>query len=65
MRDYFGLDYETWSDVNLPERGLHNYVSSPRFKALIASVVTPDGAAVYTFDWVYGVVHFEGEQDET
>lgn len=46
-----GLDFETWSDVNLVERGLANYVASPNFHVLLASVDGPDG--IQTFDFVY------------
>jgi len=33
-----GLDFETYSDVDLRKHGLMRYVSSPNFKVLIASV---------------------------
>lgn len=33
-----GLDFETFSTVDLPKHGLHNYISSPSFRPLIASV---------------------------
>lgn len=36
---YIGLDFETFSDVNLPKHGLDRYVSSPNFEALIACIV--------------------------
>jgi DNA polymerase len=32
-----GLDFETYGGVNLPERGLHNYVNDKTFTVLIAS----------------------------
>lgn len=50
-----GLDYETWSRTNLPERGLHNYVVDPEFKALLASTAGPGG--IITFDWVFKKVY--------
>lgn len=37
-----GLDFETFSTVDLPKHGLHNYVSSPSFRPLIASVAWRD-----------------------
>lgn len=33
-----GLDFETYSDVSLPDHGLEAYVSSPHFHPLIATV---------------------------
>ncbi|UVK60402.1 DNA polymerase I [Microbacterium phage Corn21] len=52
-----GLDYETWSDVELggkEARGLPNYIASPNFKVLMASV-SIDGEE-YTFDFVFDVL---------
>src|SRR6476660_3334691 len=34
----FGLDFETYSDVNLPKYGLDRYVNDPSFRVLLASV---------------------------
>jgi DNA polymerase len=34
----FGLDFETYSDVNLPKHGLDRYVSDPSFQVLLASI---------------------------
>lgn len=33
-----GLDFETFSEISLPERGLDNYVNHPSFRPLIAAV---------------------------
>lgn len=58
--DEIGLDYETWSDVELggkEARGLPNYIASPNFKVLCASISTPEGEA--TFDFVFGVYRSE------
>ncbi|UTN92876.1 DNA polymerase I [Microbacterium phage Birdfeeder] len=52
-----GLDYETWSDVELggkEARGLPNYIASPNFQVLCASV-SIDGEE-YTFDFVFDVL---------
>lgn len=38
MQDMIGLDFETYSDVDLPKHGLDRYISSPYFLPLIASV---------------------------
>src|SRR6478735_7784776 len=46
-----GLDYETYSDVNLPECGLDNYVASPNFQPLMVSVAEP-GKPEETFDFI-------------
>jgi DNA polymerase len=35
----FGLDFETYSDVNLPKYGLDRYVNDPSFQTLLASVM--------------------------
>ena len=35
----FGLDFETYSDVNLPKYGLDRYVNDPSFRTLLAAVV--------------------------
>jgi DNA polymerase len=37
------LDFETFSDVDLPARGVYNYVASPRFDILCASYRLDDG----------------------
>ena len=46
MKDYVGLDFETYGDVNLPEEGLYRYVSSPHFRPLIAAVAQMDGILI-------------------
>jgi len=38
----FGLDFETFGEVNLPDRGLHNYVNHHSFRPLMASLVHLD-----------------------
>lgn len=56
-----GLDYETFSSVNLPERGLDNYVKSPDFRVLIASMEF-NGVA-WTYDWVFDCLwQFNGQK---
>lgn len=49
-----GLDYETFSEVNLPERGLDNYVNHPSTRPLLASVAVPlkGGVWIERFDFV-------------
>lgn len=42
MADPYGLDFETFSSVNLPKAGLDNYLASPDFQVLLASVAYPD-----------------------
>ncbi|QYC53780.1 DNA polymerase I [Microbacterium phage EugeneKrabs] len=52
-----GLDYETFSDVELggkEARGLPNYIASPNFRVLCASVSIDDEE--YTFDFVFDVL---------
>jgi DNA polymerase len=46
MNNVIGLDFETYSDVDLFKCGLDNYVSSPHFRVLLASVVTTDGVTI-------------------
>jgi hypothetical protein len=58
MEEYeeIGLDYETWSDVELggkEGKGLPNYVASPNFAVLCASVVYQSGTI--TYDFVFNV----------
>ena len=36
MQPYFGLDFETYSDVDLKKHGLDRYVTDPSFRPLIA-----------------------------
>jgi DNA polymerase len=38
MLSIIGLDFETFSDVDLPKCGLDRYVSSPNFRVLLAAV---------------------------
>ena len=50
---YWGLDYETFSDVELGgpnARGLPNYIASENFRALIASIYDVENDAFYTYD---------------
>lgn len=42
MYDYIGLDFETYSAVDLRRHGLHRYVSSSTFTPLVASVAWYD-----------------------
>jgi DNA polymerase len=41
--DLIGLDFETYAEVNLPVRGLDQYVHCPNFRPLIAAVVRNSG----------------------
>ena len=43
MRKIYGLDFETFSEVNLPERGADNYRNDPSFQPILASLAYPDG----------------------
>lgn len=54
------LDYETFSSVDLPERGLDNYVKSPDFRILLASVYGKFGT--YTFDFVFNTWYEKGQE---
>ena len=35
---FTGLDFETYSDVNLPKEGLDRYINSPTFQPLIEAM---------------------------
>jgi len=59
---YVGLDYETWSRTNLPEKGLFNYVTDPEFKALIVS--TADKYGKFTYDFVFRCYWQDGIMQE-
>jgi DNA polymerase bacteriophage-type len=54
----YGLDFETYSDVNLPKHGLDRYVNDPSFKPLMASV-SPNqqdfGIVRANYDFVMGL----------
>ena len=45
--EYLLLDFETWSPVDLREKGVHNYMRHPKTKALCAAfaIVTPAAPA--------------------
>lgn len=47
-----GLDYETYSDVNLKVHGLEPYMASENFRVLMASVDDGEGG-IGTFDFVF------------
>ena len=60
---YWGLDYETFSDVELGgpnARGLPNYIASENFRALIASIYDVENDAFYTYDWVFNCIWHAG-----
>ena len=40
---YVGLDFETYSPINLKTDGLDNYVNDPDFKVLLAGITAPVG----------------------
>lgn len=46
MKEFVGLDFETYGDVDLPTHGLDRYVSGDHFQPLIAAVVQMDGPVV-------------------
>ncbi|QQO39355.1 DNA polymerase I [Microbacterium phage CrunchyBoi] len=59
--DIIGLDYETYSDVELggkQARGLPNYIASPNFKPLCASL-SYEGKE-WTYDFVFNVIREDG-----
>lgn len=41
-----GLDYETYCEVDLPKRGLDQYVNHPSFRVLLASIAFEDGTVL-------------------
>lgn len=47
---YWGLDFETFSSVDLPKKGLTNYLASPDFQVTVACVDT--GTEKHKFDFV-------------
>jgi DNA polymerase bacteriophage-type len=54
----YGLDFETYSDVNLPKHGLDRYVNDPSFKPLMASIApneTDFGITQANYDFVMGL----------
>jgi DNA polymerase len=54
----YGLDFETYSDVNLPKHGLDRYVNDSSFKPLMVSVypnVDDYGIATANYDFVMGL----------
>jgi DNA polymerase len=54
----YGLDFETYSDVNLPKHGLDRYVNDPSFQPLMASVSpnqTDFGITQVNYDFVMGL----------
>jgi DNA polymerase len=54
MLKMMGLDFETYSDVDLRTQGLQNYVDSPNFKVLLAAVCEEDhGLKTQVFDMVH------------
>lgn len=54
----YGLDFETYSDVNLPKHGLDRYVNDPSFQALMGSIApnkTDFGITAVNYDFVMGL----------
>lgn len=51
MPKRIGLDFETYSAVDLPKHGLARYVNDPTFRPLIGSIAR-DGAATVRLDFV-------------
>jgi DNA polymerase len=57
-RLFYGLDFETYSDVNLPKYGLDRYVSDPSFQALMGSIAPNHqdfGITKANYDFVMGL----------
>ena len=52
MSVYIGMDFETFGAVDLPKRGLDNYVKDSSFQPLICSVALR-GAKPVTYDFVF------------
>jgi DNA polymerase len=56
MQELIGLDFETYSDVDLQKHGLKRYLDSPHFTPLIAKAVRRDGplsaATIQVFDFI-------------
>lgn len=50
----WGLDFETYSDVDLKEHGLDRYIASPNFRVLVACVKGQNGSSDKTWDFVHG-----------
>jgi DNA polymerase len=48
VKDYIGLDFETYGEVDLPTHGLQRYVNSPNFQPLIAAMVSMDNLLIET-----------------
>lgn len=59
VNDCIGLDFETYGDVNLPERGLDNYVNGEFFQPLIASMFWRDEWGVANKDRVDFVENYD------
>lgn len=51
-RNDLGLDYETFSDVDLRRHGLDRYIDTPGFAPLLVCAVRNHDRAGYTFDFV-------------
>ena len=60
MPSYIGLDFETYSDVDLPTHGLARYLESPHFQVLLASVFYEDAYSVPVRQTVDFTVHALG-----
>lgn len=47
MSAYWGIDFETFSKVDLKEKGKRNYMDDPSFRAIMVSVAPMKGMATY------------------
>ena len=47
MPDLIGLDFETYSDVDLKKHGLYRYTESPFFRPLLVGLATPAASSWY------------------
>ena len=56
MSEYWGIDFETFSKTNLPERGKRNYMDDPSFRPIMVSVAPKKLSMSYDvrrFDLLY------------
>lgn len=61
MATFYGLDFETYGDVDLRTYGRDRYMASPHFQPLIASVTHKASGARKTYDFVlqsFAMDHF-------
>lgn len=64
MSEYWGIDFETFSKTNLPDRGKRNYMDDPSFRPILVSVAPKKLSMPYDvrrFELLYddGLADFE------